>query len=390
MKLISVSRTKFVQKLNNTLEKIVYLDNNATTKVDTRVLEAMMPFLTDQFANASSTHLFGVHAYEAVKSARAQVSTLIGAEPHESVFTSGSNEAINLANNGGNENYQSKAIQIVKVSSFRIMKYTLLFLIIAILTLSCEHSNVPKITKQQPESTDQIDNIEEKKDYPYLTNSQVESLIKSKDPNFMSSIWIGMTETESYEILRYLIEKQLIFGDIYNSQTGKREPVSRYNIKDPAFKGNSRNLFCYLTPNIKKIHCTLDLEFNQIGPKFLKSISVSIFQEITIEDFDDFIKFYTYKYGVPVAKSNKKPNIPNVTIGEVYRRYSFEKENKLVDITFESSHTNSFPLGTTPNQIHIKYEDKTIKNQELEKLKERIRQDQQRIMDERNESYKNI
>jgi len=50
----------------------------------------MMPFLTDEFANANSTHQFGVHAYEAVKAARVQVSEIIGAEAHEIVFTSGS------------------------------------------------------------------------------------------------------------------------------------------------------------------------------------------------------------------------------------------------------------------------------------------------------------
>jgi cysteine desulfurase len=97
--------------------EVIYLDNNATTRIDQRVLEAMMPFLTHEFANANSTHQFGVHAYEAVKSARVQVSELIGAEPHEIVFTSGSTEAINLAIKGVADNYQSKGKHIVTVST---------------------------------------------------------------------------------------------------------------------------------------------------------------------------------------------------------------------------------------------------------------------------------
>jgi len=98
-------------------KQVIYLDNNATTPIDKRVLDAMMPFLTHEFANANSTHQFGVHAYEAVKSARIQVSELIGAEPHEIVFTSGSTEAINLAIKGVAENYQSKGKHIVTVST---------------------------------------------------------------------------------------------------------------------------------------------------------------------------------------------------------------------------------------------------------------------------------
>ena len=98
-------------------KQVIYLDNNATTQIDKRVLDAMMPFLTNEFANANSTHQFGVHAYEAVKSARVQVSELIGGEAHEIVFTSGSTEAINLAIKGVAENYQSKGKHIVTVST---------------------------------------------------------------------------------------------------------------------------------------------------------------------------------------------------------------------------------------------------------------------------------
>lgn len=100
-----------------TQKKIIYLDNNATTPIDQKVLDAMMPYLTHEFANASSTHQFGLNAHEAVKSARIQVAELIGADAHEIVFTSGSTEAINLAIKGVSENYQSKGKHIVTVST---------------------------------------------------------------------------------------------------------------------------------------------------------------------------------------------------------------------------------------------------------------------------------
>ena len=98
-------------------KEIIYLDNNATTQIDGRVLSAMMPFLTDNFANANSTHQFGVVAYEAVKMARLQVADLIGAEAHEVIFTSGSTEAINLAIKGVVEGYSSKGKHIITTAT---------------------------------------------------------------------------------------------------------------------------------------------------------------------------------------------------------------------------------------------------------------------------------
>src|SRR5687768_15516068 len=102
----------------NARTKPIYLDYSATTPVDSRVAEKMIPWLTQNFGNpASRSHPFGWEAEEAVENARAEVAALVNCDPKEIVWTSGATESDNLALKGAAHFYKTKGKHLVTMST---------------------------------------------------------------------------------------------------------------------------------------------------------------------------------------------------------------------------------------------------------------------------------
>ncbi|TXE16845.1 cysteine desulfurase [Psychroflexus gondwanensis] len=109
--------TKQTSEYNKSHNSIAYLDNASTTKVDSRVLEEMLPYFVEIYGNASSNHSFGKKAKDAIDNARTQVSDLVNCNRQEIIFTSGATESINLAIKGYVESNAHKGNHLITVKT---------------------------------------------------------------------------------------------------------------------------------------------------------------------------------------------------------------------------------------------------------------------------------
>src|SRR3954454_17873218 len=98
-------------------QSIVYMDNHATTRVDPRVVEAMLPYFDTNYGNPNSVHVAGHEARDAVESARKCIAAAVGADPSEIVFTSGATESNNLAVRGIAERERRRGNHVVSVAT---------------------------------------------------------------------------------------------------------------------------------------------------------------------------------------------------------------------------------------------------------------------------------
>ena len=141
----------------------IYLDYQATTPMDARVLEAMLPYLTSNFGNPHSTqHVFGQDAENAVETARKEIATLIGADSREIIFTSGATEANNLAIIGAGRFRQRMGDGVARVLTFATEHKCVLASVAAL----AEEGFETEVLPVQPDGLIDLDLLEEKLQAP--------------------------------------------------------------------------------------------------------------------------------------------------------------------------------------------------------------------------------
>jgi cysteine desulfurase len=136
------------------LDLPIYMDNHSTTRVDPRVLEAMLPYFSEKFGNAGSVnHRYGWDAHDAVNAARESIAANIGAEPREIVFTSGATESNNLAlfgaANRARMKYPGRAMHLISVATEH---KAILDPLAALATQGCEVTLLPVPQAGQPDA----------------------------------------------------------------------------------------------------------------------------------------------------------------------------------------------------------------------------------------------
>jgi cysteine desulfurase len=191
-------------------DNLIYLDNNATTQTDVRVVEAMLPYFTSFYANPSSQHFFGKKSKTIIEDSRNLIATLFNILPSEIIFTSGATESINLAIKGVAEAYYNKGKHII--------------------TVKTEHSSVIDICKYFEKKGYEIDYLSVDK-FGLIDIAELESLIRS-DTILVAIMYVN-NETGVIQPIKKIAEvcnskNSLFFTDA--TQAVGKIPVNIYDL----------------------------------------------------------------------------------------------------------------------------------------------------------------
>lgn len=259
--------------------------------------------------------------------------------------------------------------------------FAIQLLVVCIIILSCNQNIENKhITTKENTSNENSSDSESK----FLSNTEVEKIISSKENTFLSGFSFGMTEDETIEVIRYLIDKGKMSGEVWNPD--KQDYDLLYTLNFNTLRTNKSKIYYYnLTPKYKTHKFEVELSFS--SQKCIDMISLANTNNVVLNDFDEIVELYTKKYGYPVEKLTT--NNGQISLGcdyEVYRRYTFKDSRVKISITY-TSECKRDNGGYSPSMISIIYEDIEI----IEKNKQELYQDweneQKNVERKRQESF---
>jgi hypothetical protein len=213
----------------------------------------------------------------------------------------------------------------------------------------------------------------------FLENEEVELLINENEPIFLS-YWVGMTKNEVTEVTRYLLEREMITGivyDPYDDSTAMKycsnfclDATLEQNCSYVKF--NPNNYYLLWQDNAQSLrvlleHTQFEIKFNYSeidGVNSLSSIFLEAVSEVTscsgvnYSDFEGIVNLFNEKYGMPQSSYLKSEDEGSC---------SYRLENKEIELYYQSSHVSErFKNFNAPSQIHIEYYDKRRKQEEFE------------------------
>lgn len=270
-------------------------------------------------------------------------------------------------------------LEIVVKSNLYMKKIFIIYLLLLLSACKNQDNNNENIKE------DEFENVSDKKEeLIFLSDVEVENMIREHENIFLSSYWAGMSKQQAVEITRYLLDKNMLYGKFFNANSDDSKYISQKSLNIDTFEITDWRY------SLKTLNYFLDadIRFNFNNSNELEGVSLWII-DVDKEKYIELVEIFKKKYGAPTRIIQNRNESGPFKYSKDNAEYTFIKGNQMIRVEYRPKNSGFEGLESKFNEIYIMYDDLLVIEKNTKESRERMKNEKIKMENNRKKEIEN-